>query len=331
MFHRYGRKRALFLSILLTFIGYALTAFSVSSGNLVLLFFSRVITGVFSGNLSVCLASISDLSTTEKSKAKNFGYLSILSGFSFIIGAFLGGKLSDPEIHPLFNPAFPLWIAAAMSLLNLLFIIFGFEETFHPQLKQKFDFLEGIHNVQKGLKTKNIKSIYLIYFLFVFAWTLIFQFSPVLVINKFNFTHSEIGNLAALMGVGWAIGAGPVNKFLTKRFSTLKILEVALIIFTALSLLVGFAVHLTSVILLLGACVTIGGLAWPLCTVVISNQAPQQMQGKILGVSQSMQSLAMAVSPIIGGISDELYVQLPFILSAVASFIAGLIYFRIKI
>jgi len=302
---RSGRKKALIISIALTFVGYLISAWSIHENNLIILFVGRIITGLFSGNLSVCLATISDLSTTDKAKARNFGFLSVLAGFSFILGAFVGGKFSDPKISSYFTPALPLFLASILSLLNFIFIIFAFKETIDVNKRVKFDFLEGIHNIQEALKTKKIKTIYVIYFLFVFSWTILFQFSPVLVIKKFHFTNSQIGDLAAFMGICWAIGAGPINKILSKHFSPVRILDVALLVFTVLCGLVGFPHSLIGVILLLGACVVIGGLAWPLCTTIISNKAPERMQGKIMGISQSMQSLAMAISPIIGGLSDQ--------------------------
>jgi MFS transporter, DHA1 family, tetracycline resistance protein len=326
-----GRKKALILSIILTFIGYAISAWSLHTKNLFLLFIGRIVSGVFSGNLSVCLAAISDLSLTEKSKSRNFGLLSVLSGFSFILGAFLGGKFSDSKLSDFFNPSLPLWIAAFLSLVNLLFIVFAFKETIEITKNVKFDLLEGIHNIQEALKTKNIKVIYVIYFLFVFSWTILFQFSPVLLLKKFNFSNSNIGNFAAFMGVCWAIGAGPIHKQLTKNFSSIRILDISLLVFTVLCGLVGFPNQIVGVMLLLGSCVTIGGLAWPLCTTIISNKAPERMQGKIMGISQSMQSLAMAVSPLIGGISDQINIQLTFLMAALASLIAGLIYFKVKI
>lgn len=172
---RSGRKKALVLSIILTFVGYLISAWSIQAHNLVWLFIGRIITGIFSGNLSVCLAAISDLSVSEKAKAKNFGLLSVLAGFSFIIGAFIGGKFSDTRISIYFTPAVPLAIAAFLSFLNFFFIVFAFKEPKDQRHYVKFDFLEGFHNIQKALKTKNIKTIYVIYFLFVFAWTIVFS------------------------------------------------------------------------------------------------------------------------------------------------------------
>ncbi|NGX51853.1 MAG: Tetracycline resistance protein, class B [Candidatus Anoxychlamydiales bacterium] len=328
---RSGRKKALILSIILTCVGYLISAWSIHASNLVWLFIGRIVTGIFSGNLSVCLAAISDLSVTEKAKAKNFGFLSVLAGFSFIIGAFIGGKFSDTTISTWFTPAIPLAIAAALSFINFFFIVFAFKEPKDKKHYVKFDLLEGMHNIQKALKTKNIKTIYVIYFLFVFAWTIVFQFSPVLVIKKFAFTNSQIGDLAAFMGICWAIGSWPLNKLLSKWFSPLRILDVAFLIFTVLCGLVAFPKDVAGVILILGGCVVIGGLAWPLCTTVISNRAPARMQGKIMGISQSMQASAMAISPIIGGLFDRVHIYLPFLIAALASLIAGIIYFKAKV
>ena len=321
----YGRKKVFSVSVFLTCIGYILSAISINR-SLSLLFFSRVVTGVFSGNLSICLATLSDLSKDEKARIKNFGYLSVLAGFSFIIGAFLGGKLSDSSLSSYFRFDTPFWFAAILCFVNLLFILFAFYETYFIHKNIKFDFLESIHNIQKALKTKRIKSIYLIYFLFVFSWTILFQFTPILVIRKFAFTNSSIGDLAAFMGICWAVGSGVINKILIKRFSSIKILEVSLILFTSLCGMVAFPNNIVGVLIILCFCVIIGGMAWPLCANLISSLAPDRMQGKIMGISQSMQSLAMAISPIIGSLVDQIHMSVTFVLAAFASLIAATIY-----
>lgn len=326
-----GRKKAFVLSIFLTFIGYVLTGWSISINSLVFLFIGRVITGVFSGNLSVCLACISDFSEDEKARVKNFGYLSMLGGFSFILGAFIGGKFSDHLVSKYFSFSLPLWIASALSLINLLFIILAFKETCPLNKNVKYNFFEGFNNIKIALKTKKLKSFYLIYFLFLFGWTILFQFTPVLVIKRFSFSNSAVGDLAAFMGICWALGSLFTNKFLSRRFALLRILEISLIIFTVLCGFVGFPRHVIGVLLLLAVCVVIGGIMWPVCAGVLSGFASKQMQGKVMGMSQSMQSLAMAISPIVGGLAAESYIHVPFLIAAAASLLASLLYFRIKL
>lgn len=327
---RHGRKKALVFSVFFTFLGFVLTAWSMQIRNLYLLFLGRLITGTFASNMSICLACVSDVSRDEHHRVKNFGRLSVIAGFSFILGAFVGGKLSDPTIDQSFTPNFPLWIAAGLTAINCLFLIFGFQETGIIDKNAPFRFFESFRNIKEALQTEKIKRTYTVYFLFLFAWTMLFQFTPVLVVRKFLFSNSNIGDLALFMGLCWALGSGYLNKVLLHYFSPLRILEFCLFGFTLLCLGIVFPSHIYTVLPLLAGCVMIGGLAWPLCTNVISRTAPRHMQGKILGISQSVQSLAMTIAPAIGGLTYHFFLGFPFVLGAVASLAAWFVYFTLK-
>jgi DHA1 family tetracycline resistance protein-like MFS transporter len=327
---RSGRKKALAISVFCTLIGLGITAWSMGHHVLWLLFVGRLVTGLFASNMSVCLAAVSDLSETEKAKVRNFGLLSVLAGLSFVLGAFLGGKLSDRSISSLFSPNFPLWIAASLSILNFLFICFGFRETTAVDPSVKFDFWESFRNIKQALRTEKIKRVYFVFFLFLFSWTILFQYTPVLVVYNYEFTSSDIGDLALYMGICWAIGAAYLSKLLLHYFSSLKILEGCLCLFAALSFSLLFPHHLYVVLPIIGLCVTIGGLAWPLCSNLISNLAPKQVQGKILGMSQSVQSLAMSVAPLIGGAVSQGSVRYPFLVGSIAGLLAIIVYFSMR-
>jgi len=325
---RFGRKKALSITVFLTAIGYLVSAWSIHTANLVVLFISRLFTGLFAGNLSICLAAIVDYSKSERQKVKYFGYLSVIAGFSFIVGAFLGGKFADHTLNKLFTPAFPLVIAFVITMLNFVFLVFGYKEKDHKEAVT-FDLLEGIHNVQKALKIEKIKRLYLMYFLFAFSWTLVLQFTPVLVIKKFKFSFSEIGDISAFMGICWALGS-VCSHLLLKRFSKLKMLETCLWVFMVICLLVLFPIHLSVLLSVLGIGVVFAGIAWPLCTGLISSYADSKIQGKIMGMSQSVLSLAMFASPLVAGLLDRIYWGVPFILAALFNLFAALVYFTIK-
>lgn len=326
-----GRKKALILSIALIFLGYIFSAWSIRVQNLYFLFFSRIMTGLFSGNLSICLASIADLSKEEKVRIKNFGYLSILAGAAFIVGPFIGGKFSDVSVSHYFTLDLPLWIAAFLSLLNFLFIIFFFKETgrLHPDVK--YNFFESFSHIYNALKIKDLKILYFIYFLLIFALTMVLQFSLVLVIEKFSFSHSQIGALAGVMGICWVIGSGLVSKLLIAKASSIKVLEFMLLFFMILSAIIGVLDFSLSVLIVLGCCVMIGGVAWPVCTSIISGRVSERKQGKILGMSQSMQSIAMAFSSFVGGYAAQYFIELPFVIASFASLLGLLFYIRKRI
>lgn len=324
---KHGRKKALMWSVLFVFLGLILTAYCMGINNLYGLFAGRLITGIFSSTTSLCLSCASDLSEDEKGKMKNFGTLSMLGGFAFVIGAFAGGKLSDPTISSSFSPNFPIWIAAGFTLINFIFIVVGFRETSEINPNVRFHVLESFQNIKLALKTEKIKRIYIIYFLFFTAWTILFQFIPVLTVEKFFYTNSNIGDLALFMGVSWAIGSGYLNHYFVHRFDSGRILELCLIGFTILCALIVYPKHIYSLMAVIGLCVIFGSIAWPICTGAISNTAPQQMQGKVMGLSQSVQSFAMSVGPVIGGIAFKSSLELPFFIASGISFLAAAVYF----
>lgn len=326
---KHGRKKALAISVFFTLFGLSMSAYSMQINNLYWLFAGRLITGVFASSTAVCLSCVSDLSEDDTAKGKNFGYLSMIAGLAFVLGAFLGGKLSDKTINSSFSANVPLWIASGLTLLNLIFILFGFRETkvIHPDVK--FNFLESFQNIKIALKTDKIKRIYTVYFLFLFAWTILFQFIPVLTVERFSYTNSNIGDLALFMGVCWAIGSGYLNKFFVHRFDPMVVLEFCLIGFAIFCGLVILPKHIYSVLGIVGFCVILGGVSWPICTSLISNMAPKEMQGKILGLSQSVQSFAMTLGPAVGGIAFQSSLELPFLIAAGTSVVAVVIYYFI--
>ena len=327
---RRGRKKALATSTLLSLAGLALSAWSVQEHNLWLLFVGRLMTGVFAGNMSICVACISDLSPDEKSRGKRFGHLSLTAGISFVLGAFIGGKLADSSLSSWFSFALPLWLASGLTAINFVFVLLAKFETTHKHEAHPFSLFESVRKLRNALRSKRLGRLYAVYFLFLFAWVILFQFTPVLLVDRFDFTSSNISDAVLFMGCFWGMGSTVLNHWLLNRFSTLRILEVSLIGFTALSTTLIFLDHVYSALIAIAGCTLIGGLAWPLCNNVISSEAPREAQGKVLGMSQSIQSLAMALAPAVGGVAYQGLAGLPFLLGAFSSLCAGLVYFRLK-
>src|SRR3989338_6853794 len=94
-----GRRPILMNTLFLTSFSYLLFAIGIATRNIPLLFFSRALAGISSGNLSVAQAAIADI-TKPSDRARNFGFIGAAFGLGFIIGPFLGGKLSDPTVLP---------------------------------------------------------------------------------------------------------------------------------------------------------------------------------------------------------------------------------------
>ncbi len=320
---RFGRRKTLLLTIPCIFLGLVITALSLPHYNLLFLFIGRFITGVFASNGPVCLAAVSDLSKSRLEKSKNFGYFGAFAGASFVIGAFIGGKLSDKTLNPAFSFDLPLWVASVFCALNFLLVFFGFSETMRSHKRKPFSLLSSFQNIKSALDLKKVHNMYGVYFLFIFAWTILLQFTPVDVIHRYGFTSSGIGDLAFFIGVFWAVGSGQLKQWLLLVFSKSFTLKSFLFISAGLVAYVSYPENLYNMLAVLGAAVIAGGIIWPLCTSIISDLASERMQGKILSISQSIQSLAISIASVIGGMSFKWSLHAPFLIAACALAIGG--------
>ena len=311
-----GRKPALLITTSFTFFGYILAAYSIHTHALIPLFIARLIMGVGAGNLSICMSSMADMSTSSKKKKHYFSLGSAIAGVTFVLGPLLGGKLSDPAISNYFHPSFPMWIGAMLSGINLLFLFFAFEESLDEKSEADFDFLKGVHNILSVVKKSRIRNLFLVYLLYLLAWNTFFQFIPAYLVENFSFTNSNIGDVCALMGVFWIVGTGVIYKLLHNHIKDRPFLITTLVLFSLGTFSLPFFSSITHFILLVGFCTMISGVVWPLCTTAISDAADARMQGKVLGVSQSVLSLSLVVSALVGGAFLNISVKVPFLAGA---------------
>ena len=161
----YGRKKLLIVSIGATVIAYVLFALGIWWRNIPLLFISRFFAGITGGNIVVAQAAIADL-TTPENRSRNFGMIGAAFGLGFIIGPYIGGKLSDPTFIAGLTPSSPFWFAAGLALINTFLIIFFFKETNKNILRGKLDWNRSIGNIKRALMLPNLRHLYVTSFLY---------------------------------------------------------------------------------------------------------------------------------------------------------------------
>lgn len=327
---RMGRKPLLSISIFGTMIGYVLFAIGISMGNIWLLIIGRIIDGFTGGNISIAQSAIADSSDLE-SKAKNFGLIGMAFGLGFIIGPFIGGKLGDSNVISWFNYSTPFWFAAILSLVNLILIQIMFKETIKEKVEKKADIFMGFRNVIKAIKMPNIRVAFLVVFLMMFGFTFFTQFFQVFLIERFDYTQSQIGDLFAFMGVCVAIVQGGITRIIAKRFKPTQVLKYALL---GLSIVVGtyiLVTDATQIYYIVPFIALFNGISQPNLTALISNLADEKSQGEILGINQSIIAIAWAIPPIISGFISAIDVRLPIVVGSTIMFLAWgvfIIYFR---
>ncbi len=320
-----GRKRVLLIALTGTLLGYLLFAYGIVTHQLWILFASRILDGFTGGNIAIVQSSIADVST-EKTRSRNFGLVGMAFGLGFILGPYIGGKLADPTIVSWFNSATPFFFAALMTALNMVLVVFRFPETHTVAGAARVSILTGVKNLKKAFTTPNLRVLFIVVFLITIGFSFFTQFFSVYLINKFQFTQSDIGDYFAWIGLCVAIVQGALIRPVSAKFNPETILSVSLIGLSAalaLQLLPTEAIWLYAITPLIALT---NGFSMPSYTSLISTSVSPKEQGEILGINQSIQSLGQAIPPILAGFLITVNQYLPIITASVVMFIAWFVF-----
>lgn len=326
---RHGRKKILLISLIGTCIGYIMFAYAIITRNLLILFLSRILDGFTGGNISTIMSSIADISE-HKDKAKNFGIIGMAFGIGVIFGPMIGGILSDPSVNPLFSSSTPFFFAAFLAFVNILLVIFAFKETLPVKIHSEINLFTGFKNIKKAMGMENLRTMFLVMFLLTFGFNFYTQFFQVYLIEKFNFSQARIGYIFAYLGIWIAFTQGFLTRIIAKKWQPEQVLKVTLLtlsFFIMLQALPNNPVYFYFVIPFIAFS---NGITYPNATAVISNLAAKDSQGEILGINQSIQSLGMAIPPVLAGIIASVNVSLPIFISSFFIFISWIVFINFR-
>ncbi|MDO8469201.1 MAG: MFS transporter [Candidatus Peribacter sp.] len=322
---RYGRRRIIMIALCGTLLGYLLTGYGIVTGQVWLIFLSRALDGFTGGNISAAQSAIADVSE-PKEKARNFGLIGMAFGLGFILGPFMGGKLADPTVLPWFTSSTPFWAAAILAGLNILLVVRFLPETLHTRTSTRISLFTGFRNIRRAFQFPHLRTILFVSFLLVLGFNFFTQFFQVMLIERFNFTQSDIGNLYAYMGLWIAITQGLINRPLSRRFSSEQIVSVSAFTLAASLPFLLLPERVAFIYLVFPFIAVSNGLTHPNATAIVSNLAGPESQGEVLGINQSLQALAMALPPIIAGVIATLHPGLPTIVGSGLIFLAWMLF-----
>lgn len=322
---RYGRKPLLLASLSGTGVSYVLFALGILWRNLPLLFFARAVDGITGGNISVAQASISDVTPPEH-RAKNFGLIGAAFGLGFIMGPYLGGKLSDPSVVSWFDAATPFWFAALLSLVNVLFVTVRFTETNrHPKTDRDINWRKSAQNIARAWTLAPLRPLYLTNFLYQSGFTFFTAFFGVFLIDRFGFTQGNIGDFFAYLGVWIVIAQALVVRRVNRLHAESTVLRVSVI--ASGIVVLGYLVPtvwwgLLFVVPFFAAFV---GLTQANLMGLLSRSASPRIQGEVLGINASVQALAQAIPPLVAGLlASALSPRAPILVASALIGLAGL-------
>ncbi|MGI9168532.1 MAG: MFS transporter [Pyrinomonadaceae bacterium] len=295
---KHGRRPVLLISIIGTGIGFVILGFATT---LWMLFLGRILDGISGGNISTAQAYIADI-TTKEDRAKGMGLLGAAFGLGFIFGPAIGGILSRWGIQV------PFLFAAGLCFANAMLLYFTLPETVTPDHPARTSAARGRGFAQliNSLKQPRLGFILTIYFLFVVSFSIMTTSYSLYTMFRFGYDAQHNGYLFAYVGLIAVIVQGGLIGRLVKRFGELWLVIVGALFF-AVSL---FAVPFVGpnaggllAMLIGGGIFSLGNsLSTPALNSLASKSVGAAEQGAVLGVTQSVASLARAVGPSIAAL-----------------------------
>jgi len=304
-----GRKPLLILNCVAELIANILLAIATS---LPIIFLARIIAGLFKTNISVGTAYIADI-TDEKNRAKGMGMFGVAFGLGFTFGPLAGGLIAGSN-YTQETLSLVAWLASAINLLNLIFVITSFKETLPKektiQLK-KNELSKQIEVVKNPILFPYFLLIFFIYAVFsgmegtIAVWTK----------ETFTWGPKEVGFVMLLAGFCQIIVQGFLLRILIKKFNEIKLIASGFI-----SLIFGFSLIPTENIYLIPLAIVFLsygiGISNPCINSILSKKS-ENNKGLVLGTGYSCQAAARFIGqPLAGFIFLNFGKNVPFYFDA---------------
>lgn len=308
---RYGRRPILMIGLAGSVIFYTLFGIATQRKSLLLLFVTRIGAGICGATISTAQAYIADCTTLEK-RSKGMALIGMAFGLGFTFGPLLG-YFAVPDGHSDPGP-WPGYLAAILSMIALVLAIIYLPESRTastpetPTSHRLFDW----HGFRSALATPSIGFLLVTIFLCIFSFAnfettislLVKGNSPDRTIGSpFQFNWNQICLTFAFIGLTLALVQGGIVRRLSGRIPDASIAAIGAILEICGFSLVTVAVSQDSVKLLFGAlAIVVAGFSFlqPSLNALLSRRSDPTRQGVILGVGQSVSSLARIVGAAVG-------------------------------
>lgn len=300
---RFGRRPVLLLCLIGSAIGYIVLGLG---GALWVLFLGRIIEGVTGGSISTLFAYFADITPVEQ-RTKYFGWISAIAGVGGAIGPTLGGFLAK------FGYSVPLFFGAAITLINFVYGLLYMPESLNKINRLKKITLIRLNPFTQLVNVLSIKSLKRLLIAAFLLWIPNGSLQAVLsqfTIDIFSWEPSMIGLVFSIMGIQDIISQGFIMPKLLLKLNDPQIARIGMV-----SEIIGYSFIAASALFLFYPLFIIGmfifgfgdSIFGPSFNGIVSKSVDVSEQGRIQGGSQSIQSLARIIGPVIGG---QIYISL---------------------
>jgi DHA1 family tetracycline resistance protein-like MFS transporter len=297
---KYGRKPLLLISQAGTFIGFLILAFSNS---LQMLFLARIIDGFFGGQFPISQAVIGDV-VPPKERGRQMTNIGTAFTLAAVIGPGVGGLLSQ-----YFGIIGPGLLASGVATFAFIFTAIRLPETLPTKisnppewLNQMREFAQKQGNILPTSIWKNNKAVYILaMYSFISIAAMMFQSTYSLFGSiRLNFTVAQIGLLFSIMGIFQIFFRFVLFNPIRDKLGDTKTALIGLFNYILAYLLLGIVVGFVDMMLVLFYISIAGAMSRGIVTAFASRVVDFRSQGKMMGLTTSIDNLSQIFGPIIG-------------------------------
>jgi MFS transporter, DHA1 family, tetracycline resistance protein len=324
---RHGRRPVMLLSIAGSIAAALVLGFAHA---LWLVFLARVVAGSSKANVSTAHAYVADLIPKDQ-RAKYMGMMGAAMGMGFVFGPAIGGLLAIDEL-----PVLPFFVAAGLSLVNLIMAAVWLPETHFPdavpdpsasasgsalEARGGLLSLEGARAVVRSIRGTPMAWLVVITFCFYLSFAGMESTLALLSERLFRWGGRETGLFMTFFGVSMVVWQGFVVGRAVARFGEPTTLAIGLVLLTVGLGMIGGVEPITrwldvplnnaeggaslpalGIYGLGGALMSGGnGLTNATLSALVSRVSTADEQGWNMGIKESAASLARVGGPIIAG------------------------------
>jgi MFS family permease len=305
---KHGRKRMLLISQAGTLVGFLMLAFST---NLTMLFASRIVDGIFGGNYPIAKAIIGDVAP-RRDRGRlmtNVGTAHVLAS---LVGPGLGGFLSNWGIVA------PGLASAALSLLTIVLTLLFVRET-HPNFRTSRDGADSLDTTggsdsedaevpaalpSRGAVLRNPVARFFLaqWGLHTFSFFIYISSISLFAYLRLGLTPQQVGRVLMISGAVRVFIRFVVFVPLLRRLGDRRTSQLGLATFVVTFLALGFIQNQFQFGAVLCGVSFAAGCARGILNSFISLSVSPLEQGRAMGLSSSLDSLAQIAGPIIGSV-----------------------------
>ncbi len=284
-----GRKFVILVAQVFTLAGYVVLALADS---LFWIYISRLISGVGAGSISAAESFIADV-TNEQQRNRAYAVYGAVLGSAFIVGPVAAGFLH------VYGLQFPFVVAAGLEVINIGLTIWLLPARTRRSRKPQHEETTIAHSLRAAWRPE-IRRVLLRQFLFIFAVVYLLADFALYLDHALHESIQHSSWLLAGAGIVGGITMLAVVTPLTRRIGDFRTGQIGFALLFVAYALIYFVKNINWFFPVLILWAAGAAMVEPTIMTILSKRAPKSELGAIMGVSDSINSIALILAPAIG-------------------------------